>query len=44
MFEDTDMVAESFEYLVDLLHEMVDAGNYGGAEVVAQRIREMQEV
>ena len=44
MSEDTDVFAESIEYLVDLLHEMVDAGNYGGAELVAQRIRELQEV
>ena len=44
MSEDTDVFAESIEYLVDLLHEMVDAGNYGGAEVVAQRIRELLEV
>jgi len=44
MFEETDFFTESIEYLVDVVHELASQRQYAEAEVIAQRIRELEQV
>jgi hypothetical protein len=41
---DTQFLEEVVEYLIDQLHVELDHGNSAEAEVIARKIRELQEV